>query len=51
MLKVFGNINITIARELTKIHEEIKQGNLKELIEEYSIKKARGEIVILLNLQ
>ena len=51
MLKVFGNINITIARELTKIHEEIKQGNLKELVEEYSIKKARGEIVILFNLQ
>lgn len=51
MLQVFGDIEISIARELTKIHEEIKQGSLQELIDEYSEKKVKGEIVILFSLK
>ena len=35
-----------IARELTKLHEEISRGTLGELATRYSGKKTRGEIVI-----
>lgn len=38
---------ICLCRELTKIHEEIKRGKIGELIDFYSLNKARGEFVIL----
>ena len=36
----------TLARELTKIHEEIRSGTLGELAEQYAAVEARGEITI-----
>ena len=48
MHEVFGNRKISIARELTKIHEEIKRGSLIELLSFYSEKKVKGECVILI---
>lgn len=36
---------VAIGRELTKVYEEIKQGNVKELIEYYESKQPKGEIV------
>jgi 16S rRNA (cytidine1402-2'-O)-methyltransferase len=36
----------SISRELTKIHEETKTGTLKELIDFFSKKTVKGEIVI-----
>ena len=48
MLEIFGNRRAAIARELTKLHEEIKTDNLENLIESYQNHKIRGEIVILL---
>lgn len=46
-----GDIKISIARELTKVHEEIRRETITESIEHFSKTKPRGEIVILLNLK
>lgn len=51
MFEVFGDIDITVARELTKIHEEIKHGKIKYLISDYSSKNIKGEIVIVFSLK
>ncbi len=46
MLEVLGNRNISISREISKKHEEIYRGNIKDLIEE--TKEVKGEIVIVI---
>lgn len=43
----FGNVNIIIARELTKIHEEIRKDTLENLINHYTAKPPKGEIVMI----
>ncbi len=48
-LEVLGNRKAAVARELTKIHEEISRGNLGELAERFSQGPSpRGEIVLLI---
>nr|WP_319401560.1 16S rRNA (cytidine(1402)-2'-O)-methyltransferase [uncultured Carboxylicivirga sp.] len=43
----FGNDrNASVSRELSKLHEENKQGTLEELIQYFSSKTVKGEIVI-----
>jgi 16S rRNA (cytidine1402-2'-O)-methyltransferase len=37
-----------VARELTKLHEEVRTGSLRELGEYYSSKEPRGEITVVL---
>lgn len=44
---VFGNIRITVMRELTKIHEERIDENIEILIEKYEKQAPKGEFVIL----
>ncbi|EJO5346139.1 16S rRNA (cytidine(1402)-2'-O)-methyltransferase [Clostridium botulinum] len=44
----FGNRNISICRELTKIHEQIIRGTLEEVIEYYKEQKPKGEYVLVL---
>ena len=46
--EILGNRPAVVARELTKIHEEIKRGTLNELSSFYSEKKVKGECVILI---
>ena len=41
-----GNVNIVIARELTKIHEEFIRGTVDEIINNYP--ELKGEIIILI---
>jgi 16S rRNA (cytidine1402-2'-O)-methyltransferase len=48
--RVFGNINLTIVREQTKIYEEIFKGNIDQVTERYK-KGVKGEITILFNLK
>lgn len=48
ILKVFGNINIVVARELTKIHEEVIRNKVSEAIKHFEENKPRGEFTILL---
>ena len=45
MLDVFGEREVAVARELTKIHEEISRGLLTELITQYRNQAAAGVIV------
>ncbi len=43
-----GNRKIAIARELTKLHEEIFRGNVQEAREHFSPSEARGEITLVI---
>ena len=44
MYDIFGNRNISISREISKLHEEIYYGTLEEAVKDYKDKK--GEFVI-----
>jgi 16S rRNA (cytidine1402-2'-O)-methyltransferase len=47
MVQVFGNRPAAVARELTKLHEELRRGPLADLAEHYRVAGApRGEAVI-----
>lgn len=46
--KTLGNRTITVARELTKIYEELKTDNIAGLIEYYSQNPLKGEIVLVI---
>ncbi len=48
MKDVLGDIDIVVARELTKIHEEIWRGTISEALKHFS--NPQGEFVLLLNL-
>lgn len=45
---VFGDIEIALARELTKVNEEAKRGRISQILEE--VDKIKGEIVLLFNI-
>jgi len=47
--EVLGNRQAVIARELTKLHEEIMRGSLRELAEQFESRTAKGEIVLLID--
>jgi 16S rRNA (cytidine1402-2'-O)-methyltransferase len=46
---VLGEREAVIARELTKLHEELRRGRLSELAEHYALEEPRGEIVVLID--
>ena len=48
-LEALGERDAVVARELTKLHEEIRRGRLSELAEHYSKQEPRGEIVLLID--
>ena len=48
MLDTFGDREITIARELTKIHEEFLRTTLRGAIEHFEVTLPRGEFVLVL---
>jgi 16S rRNA (cytidine1402-2'-O)-methyltransferase len=45
--EVFGDIDIVIARELTKIHEEVRREKISQSIKHFQKEKPRGEFTIL----
>jgi len=47
MLKVFGERQIAVAREVTKLHEEFLRGKLSEVIATLGDREVKGEIVIM----
>lgn len=49
ILSILGNLEIFIARELTKIHEELFLGTVEEALENFD--KTKGELTIILNLE
>ena len=46
MAGAFGPRRATVARELTKLHEEFREGRLDDLAKHYETAAAKGEIVI-----
>lgn len=46
--EVLGERQIVVARELTKIYEELIRGSVSEVLKSVSSEKVRGEIVILI---
>ena len=50
-LEVLGEREVVVARELTKLHEEIRRGRLSQLAADYADQKndIRGEIVLLID--
>ncbi len=49
MYECFGNRNICIARELTKIHEEFRYTTLYEAISDIELSGIKGEIVLVIS--
>ena len=49
--EVFGDMDIAISRELTKVHEEIRREKISSSIEHFSKITPKGEFVILFNLK
>lgn len=50
LLEIFGNIDLVLARELTKKFEEVKQKKVSEFIDCYNKIVPKGEFVVLFNL-
>ena len=48
--QVFGNIDIVIARELTKIYEEVRREQVDAAVEHFEKHAPKGEFVVLLPL-
>ena len=48
MNKVFGNREIAIVREITKLHEEVIRTTLDEAVEKYADGSVKGEIVLVI---
>ncbi len=46
--EVFGDVQVVIARELTKVHEEVRRETISESLEHFQKKEPKGESVILL---
>jgi 16S rRNA (cytidine1402-2'-O)-methyltransferase len=51
LISIFGDIEIVVCRELTKIYEEVNRSKISSFIEKYKKIKPKGEIVILFNLK
>lgn len=47
MLTILGNRQITVARELTKIHEEFFRGTISDALTHYEQTSPRGEITLI----
>lgn len=48
VLRLLGNRKVVVAREMTKMYEEIIRGKAEEIVKYYQDRKIRGEITILL---
>lgn len=48
---VYGNIQITIGRELTKIHEEVDTDSIENMSERFKKQDPRGEFVLMWNIK
>lgn len=49
ILSVLGNRQIVVARELTKMHEEVLHGNVDEVISFLKARQVKGEITLLVD--
>lgn len=49
MMRVFGDVQIVVAREMTKVYQEVRRELLSESIAHFSKTSPKGEFVLLLN--
>jgi 16S rRNA (cytidine1402-2'-O)-methyltransferase len=49
MAEILGDREIVVARELTKLYEEITRGQINNVINHYSDKKPKGEITLVIS--
>lgn len=49
MEEIFGDIEIVLSRELTKVHEEIRREKISNALEHFTKTKPKGEFTILFN--
>src|SRR3990167_1997795 len=47
--EVFGNIDIVVCRELTKLHEEVLRDSVSNLITHFSVTLPKGEFTLVFN--
>ena len=45
--KTLGEVPVVVARELTKLHEEVNRGSTSEVLKRYTDKTPKGEITLL----
>jgi 16S rRNA (cytidine1402-2'-O)-methyltransferase len=48
VLEELGDRGVAVARELTKLHEEVVRGRVSEVLEEFGGSDLRGEVVVVL---
>lgn len=48
MYKVFGDRRVTLARELTKLYEEVRRTTLSEAADYYAVNSPKGEFVLVI---
>lgn len=51
MQEVFGDISIVMAREMTKVFEEVRREKISQSLEHFQKTKPKGEFTILFNLR
>ena len=44
--KILGEIPVVVARELTKLHEELTRGSTSEVLRRYTERPAKGEVTL-----
>ena len=44
--KVLGEVPVVVARELTKLHEELTRGSTSEVLKRYTERPAKGEVTL-----
>lgn len=49
LLRVVGNRNVVVAREVTKIHEEFVRGTVEEVISTFADSGIKGEVIIFIS--
>ncbi len=51
MLEIFGDKEVTVAREITKLYEEFRTESVSVLIDSYTQNAPKGEITLLISLK
>jgi 16S rRNA (cytidine1402-2'-O)-methyltransferase len=49
--EILGDIQVVIAREITKLYEQFLRGSAKEILEHFRSTPPRGEMVVLINIR
>jgi 16S rRNA (cytidine1402-2'-O)-methyltransferase len=48
ILEIFGDRDITVAREVSKVHEQILRGRVSEILEQFAGRDVKGELTLVI---